>query len=70
MKQAQHPFYCIPDLKKYGNKVCAGCGNILIHSHDVVYGVFCIYKVIKYCANYDFYCNDVIIKKIFINVYS
>lgn len=47
IEQVGHPFYHIPDKKKCGNVVCAGCRRMMIFCHYIVYDLFCVYKVIK-----------------------
>ena len=48
----------------------AGCRKMMIFCHNIIYGSFCVYKVIKYCVEYLDYCDDAIIKKIFINTFN
>ena len=43
----------------------------MVFCHSIVFGVFCVYKVVRYsCAeNPDFVC-DITIKKIFVDMYN
>ena len=66
-----HPFLRMPDLTKCGYKRCAGCGNLMVTCHDVVFGLFCVFEVISYCTRHPDSADDVvIIKKIFIDTYN
>ena len=64
------PFLHMPDLDKCGLRLCSGCGKPMIHCHDVVYGPFCVYRVIKVCEEArDFVC-DLVVKKVFLDTYN
>ena len=69
-KKEMKPFLRMPDLEKCGLRVCSGCGKQIMFCHDVVFGPFCVYKVIKICEERrDFVC-DVVVKKVFIDTYN
>ena len=70
VKSAAHPFLRMPDLTKCGHMTCSGCGNAMLACHDVVFGPFCLYRVINYCNRFDDFVDDVVMKKIFIDTYN
>ena len=70
LKKKQHPFLQIPNLLKCGYMKCPGCGNVMINCHDVVFGLYCAFEVIDYCADHIEHVDDVIVKKIFIDTYN
>ena len=64
------PLLHMPNLSKCGWMHCSGCGNMMVHCHDVVFGTFCVYKCIKYCKDTDNTLNDTAIKKVFLDTYN
>ena len=65
-----HPFLRMPNLLKDGNKICSGCGNTVMNCHDVLYGPYCVFEVIKFCNQEVYSVDDVVVKKIFIDNYN
>ena len=51
-------------------EICQGCNNIMTKCHDVVYGPRCIHEVVSYINKNPDYCEDIVVKKIFINTYN
>ena len=50
---------------------CKGCGNDIMNCHDVLFGAYCVNKVISYAKYCDpFSVDDLVIKKIFIESYN
>lgn len=65
------PKFKIIDLTKYGQRICPGCGNVMINCHDVLYGAFCLYEVIQYTNMEVENCNfQMKAKKNFIDCYN
>ena len=64
------PLLRMPNLVKCGLMRCAGCGNLMIHCHDVVYGPFCVYEVVKYCRDTGNTLSDTSVKKVFLDTYN
>ena len=49
-KKEKTPVLKVIDLRKVGLMKCEGCGNIMTECHDVLYGPFCVYVVIRYAT--------------------
>lgn len=69
-KRAKHPFLRMPDLMNCGLLRCSGCGKQMIYCHDVLYGLYCTYKVISYIQDEVEIVDEVVVKKIFIDTYN
>lgn len=65
------PLLCMPNLTKCGYMYCSRCRNLMINCHDVVFGAYCVYEVVKYCTSMaDFRVCDMSVKKVFIDTYN
>ena len=65
------PLLRMPNLAKCGWMKCAGCGNLMINCHDVVFGAYCVYEVVKYCSSMASYeLTETAIKKVFLDTYN
>lgn len=64
------PLLHMPNLAKCGSMHCAGCGNLMIHCHNVVFGIIFVYEVVRYCENLDNVVTDTSIKKVFLDTYN
>ena len=60
----------MPNFAKCGSMRCAGCGNLMIHCHDVVFGMFCVYEVVRFCKDMGNTLSDTAIKKVFLDTYN
>lgn len=63
-------FLCLSNLAKCGWKIFPGCGNMMFECHNVEFGLFCVYMVVRYCTEAADFVTDVGVKKVFIDTYN
>ena len=69
-KDPPRRYLSIVNLKSHGNEICAGCNNIMTKCHDVVYGPHAVNEVVCYINQNPEDCDDITVKKIFIDTYN
>ena len=62
-KGSGHPFLRMPDLSKCGMKTCSGCGEKMTTCHDVAFGAYCFFRVLRFCHVFPDFVDEVTIKK-------
>ena len=69
-RKAKQPFLRMPNLNKCGLLRCSGCGKQMVECHDVLYGMYCVYNIMRYCNNRIEWAEDTVVRKIFIDTYN